>query len=83
MGDGFKLTVRLIEGTKVTEVPLPTPQLWWPTTIWYEGKIFAHLVNGRYSHVECLVIKSAIEVSATLINERDLLRPADGEKAVF
>jgi hypothetical protein len=72
MGDGFNLTVKLIEGTKITEVPLPLPLLWWPSTIWYENKIFAHLVNGHYSHVDCLVLEDAIEVSATLVQEQGL-----------
>lgn len=69
MGDGFNLKVRLIEGTRIIERPLPLPLLYWPSTIWYEGKIFIHLVNGSYSHVDCLILEDVIEVSAALIDE--------------
>jgi hypothetical protein len=72
MVDGLNLTVRLIEETKITEVPLPLPLLYWPSTIWHKGKIFAHLVNGHYSHVDCLVLEDAIEVSATLVQQQGL-----------
>jgi len=81
MGDERDPIVRLIEGDKITEIPLPMPLLWWPYTINYRGKIFAHMVNGRYCQVECLVLADTVEVRITrhqqylLPSARDSLTP--------
>ena len=62
----FELAVKLVDGRGVTERILPLPYLHWPTCIWYESRIYLHMVGGRYVHVDCVAIYDVIETVAVL-----------------